>query len=126
MIEAMQTEIDPENMAQLESVVCPTSVTLSLIDGKWKIYILWHLGKNGIMRFSDLRRALPEISHKVLTSQLRELAENGLVHRQVIPDIPPKVEYSLTESGKTLVPLLVQMNRWARAHKLNLQNADSI
>ncbi|WNC17816.1 helix-turn-helix domain-containing protein [Brevibacillus brevis] len=111
-------------MAQLENVVCPTSVTLSLIDGKWKIYILWHLGKNGIMRFSDLRRTLPQISHKVLTSQLRELAEDKLVHREVIPDIPPKVEYSLTETGKTLVPLLIQMNKWARAHKLNLQNAE--
>jgi len=91
-------------------------LTLSLIEGKWKVLILWQLGMNGTLRFNELQRAVPTISHKVLTSQLRELTDDGLVHREVIPAIPPKVEYSLTEPGKTILPLLLSMNEWASSH----------
>ncbi|MDR3560027.1 MAG: helix-turn-helix domain-containing protein, partial [Negativicutes bacterium] len=82
---------------------CSMELTLDLIGGKWKALILWYLGEN-TLRFSELRRSLPRITQKMLTQQLRELEESGLVNRVIYTQIPPKVEYSLTESGKSLLP----------------------
>ena len=93
---------------------CETEATLDLISGKWKIFILWHLGTGGTHRFSELQRAIPKISHKMLMSQLRELIDDELVQREVFPEIPPKVEYSMTEIGKTLLPLILMMNKWGK------------
>lgn len=90
---------------------CPMELTMDVIGGKWKALILWHLGEN-TLRFSQLRKALPKITQKMLTNQLRELEEDGLVHRLVYAQVPPKVEYSLTDDGKTLLPLLTTMYQW--------------
>jgi len=86
-------------------------LTLDLIGGKWKALIVWHLGEN-TLRFSDLKRTMPGITQKMLTQQLRELERDGLVHRFVYAEVPPKVEYSLTEAGKTLLPFLTSLYQW--------------
>jgi len=93
---------------------CEKELTLSIISGKWKVVILWHLGVEGTHRFSQLQKLFPKISHKILTNQLRELLEDGIVHREVIPDIPPKVEYSMTELGMTLLPIVEMMYEWGK------------
>lgn len=93
---------------------CEKELTLSIISGKWKIVILWHLGVEGPHRFSDLQRLFPKISHKILTNQLRELMEDGIVHREVYPEVPPKVEYSMTELGMTLLPIVEMMYEWGK------------
>ncbi|MFJ7990836.1 winged helix-turn-helix transcriptional regulator [Peribacillus frigoritolerans] len=93
---------------------CEKELTLSIFSGKWKIVILWHLGVEGPHRFSELQRLFPKISHKILTNQLRELMEDGIVHREVYPEIPPKVEYSMTELGMTLLPIVEMMYEWGK------------
>lgn len=93
---------------------CEKELTLSIISGKWKIVILWYLGEEGVLRFSDLQRLFPKISHKMLTNQLRELMEDGVVSREVYPVVPPRVEYSLTDLGKTLLPIIRMMYEWGK------------
>lgn len=103
---------------------CEKELTLSIISGKWKVVILWHLGVEGPHRFSELQRLFSGISHKVLTNQLRELTEDGIIHREVIPEIPPKVEYSMTELGMTLLPIVEMMYEWGkkRIHQIKQKN----
>ena len=94
-----------------ETETCPMSTTLELIGGKYKSLILWHLSA-GKLRFSELRQRVSSATPKMLTQQLRELEKNQLVHREVYPVIPPKVEYSLTETGRSLMPVLVAIRDW--------------
>ena len=94
---------------------CPVEATLGLIGGKYKTLILWHLAETK-MRFSQLQRAIPKATPKILTQQLRELETEGLIHREVFPVIPPKVEYSLTSLGKSLMPVLVSMRDWGASY----------
>lgn len=91
--------------------LCPVAATLELIGGKYKALILWHLS-GGTLRFSELRRLIGSATAKMLTQQLRELEEQALIHREVYPVIPPKVEYSLTPLGRSLMPILVAMRDW--------------
>ena len=90
---------------------CPIEATLSLIGGKYKAIILWHL-LNHTMRYSELHKKLPNATDKMLTQQLRELEKDGLITRTVYPVVPPKTEYSLTDFGKSLVPILNAMCDW--------------
>ena len=90
---------------------CPAEVTLAVIGGRWKVLILYQLFQ-GVMRFSELRRAVPGITQKMLTQQLRELERDGVVRRTVYPQVPPRVEYSLTPRGETLKPVVNAMCRW--------------
>jgi DNA-binding HxlR family transcriptional regulator len=94
---------------------CGIDVTLAVVGGKWKASILWHLAQE-TMRFSDLQRQFSDTTRKMLTQQLRELEADGLVHRKVYPQVPPKVEYSLTEKGKSIFPILEQMCEWGRRY----------
>lgn len=94
---------------------CGIDVTLAVVGGKWKASILWHLALQ-TMRFSDLQRQFAGTTRKMLTQQLRELEADGLVHREVYPQVPPKVEYSLTEKGKSIFPILDMMCDWARQY----------
>jgi DNA-binding HxlR family transcriptional regulator len=94
---------------------CPVEATLDVIGGKWKAVILFHLVL-GPKRFSDLRRLLPAITQRMLTLQLRELEDDGIVHREIYKQIPPKVEYSLTDFGKTLEPILLAMLNWGEQY----------
>ena len=90
---------------------CPVEATLDLIGGKYKALILWHLSE-GKLRFSELRKAITNATPKMLTQQLRELESQALIHREVFAVVPPKVEYSLTELGRSLLPILVAMRDW--------------
>lgn len=90
---------------------CPVEATLDLIGGKYKALILWHLS-SGTLRFSQLRDRITKATPKMLTQQLRELETQKLIHREVYPVIPPRVEYSLTETGRSLLPILVAMRDW--------------
>ena len=100
---------------------CPVEATLDLIGGKYKALILWHLS-SGKLRFSELKKVIKNATPKMLTQQLRELEAQALIHREVFPVIPPKVEYSLTELGQSLMPILVAMRDWGsgylRTHSL--------
>ena len=89
--------------------VCPMALSHQMLSGKWKILILWFLA-DGTLRFSDIRRRLPGVTQKMITQQLRGLEEDRLITRRVYPEVPPRVEYSLTELGRRLVPLLEQMH----------------
>lgn len=101
---------------------CPVTATLDVIGGKWKPIILWLL-KGQTRRFSELKRNLPGITQKMLTQQLRELEADGIIHREIYPQVPPKVEYSLTSKGETLTPVLDQMAAWGRLHVEELRAA---
>ena len=90
---------------------CPVEATMDVIGGKWKIIIIHHLIPE-TRRFSELRRLIPQITQRMLTSQLRELEKHGVVHREIYPQVPPKVEYSLTELGKSLESILWVMHDW--------------
>ena len=90
---------------------CPVEATLDLIGGKYKALILWHLS-DGKLRFNQLRQRVSKATPKMLTQQLRELEAQELIHREVYPVIPPKVEYSLTATGRSLMPILVAMRDW--------------
>ena len=94
---------------------CPVEATLDLIGGKYKALILWHLSEK-ILRFSELRSRIPKATPKMLTQQLRELEAQDLIHREVFPVIPPRVEYSLTELGRSLMPILVAMRDWGSGY----------
>ena len=91
---------------------CSLMLTHDLIGGKWKLRVLWYIIKN-TNRFSQLEKSLPEISQKVLSSQLRELEKSGLILRTVYPDIPPRVEYTLTEQGEKLKPIILDLCAWS-------------
>lgn len=91
--------------------VCPVEVCLSFISDKWVVLILRDL-LTGTKRFSGLKKSLNPITQKMLTQQLRKMEENGIIHREVYPVIPPKVEYSLTELGKSLEPIIMTMREW--------------
>jgi len=93
---------------------CPVQKVLEKVGGKWKLLIIFNLKQSEILRFSELRRAIPGISEKVLTAQLRDLESDGFINRKVYPQVPPKVEYSLTEKGLSLYPVLDSLALWAQ------------
>ncbi len=96
---------------------CTMELTLAIIGGKWKLILLWYLSKQGTMRFGQLRKDMPTITQKMLTRQLRELESDGLVHREVYPQVPPKVEYSLTPLGKSIIPIVEQLCEWGKSYE---------
>ena len=91
---------------------CPFELTIELIGGKWKGLILWHLHDKEVLRNGEMLRLMPQITQKMLTQQLREMESNGLVNRVVYEQVPPKVEYSLTQHGNALRPILEMMIEW--------------
>lgn len=95
---------------------CPIEVTLDVIGGKWKGMVLYCLLK-GTARFNELRRLIPKATQRVLTTQLRELEQDGVISRKVYPEVPPRVEYSLTEFGLSLKPILELMGEWGEEYR---------
>ncbi|MGN7383616.1 winged helix-turn-helix transcriptional regulator [Paenibacillus sp. SAFN-117] len=110
---------------KLKEINCDKELTLAVIGGKWKLIILWHLGLEGTKRFGELKKLIPNITQKMLTNQLRELEEDQLVIRRVYPEVPPRVEYSLTEYGESLMPVLRMMYDWGRSYRRNVIRKDS-
>lgn len=94
---------------------CSVEATLSVLDGKWKGVILYHLLER-TLRFNEIRRLLPSITQRMLTQQLRGLEEDGLITRKIYAQIPPKVEYSLSEYGRTLEPIILAMQQWGQEY----------
>ena len=90
---------------------CPVEVALNVIGGKWKGVILYKL-QDGTLRFSELKRLMPRVTQRMLTLQLRSLEEDGLVSRTIYPEVPPRVEYALTELGQTLTPVIDHLMEW--------------
>ena len=105
-----------ETSAKKELPACPVETTLTLIGDKWKVLILRDL-MPGTKRFGELKKSVGNVSQKVLTAQLRTMEESGLVNRKVYAEAPPRVEYSLTELGKSLKPILDSMRAWGEAYK---------
>ena len=104
-----------------ELPACPVETTLTLIGDKWKVLILRDL-MPGTKRFGELKKSIGSVSQKVLTAQLRDMEDNGLVHREVYAEVPPRVEYSLTELGRSLKPILDSMWSWGEGYKKQLSN----
>jgi DNA-binding HxlR family transcriptional regulator len=96
---------------------CYFELALQVIGGKWKQIILFHLAQEPCLRFGELKRFIPEVSERMLTRQLRELEADGLVHREVYREVPPRVEYSLTEHGCGLLPVLLKIREWGIEHE---------
>jgi DNA-binding HxlR family transcriptional regulator len=95
---------------------CPVEATISQIGGKYKAIILYHLLDDGVLRFHELQHHLPQATPKMLSQQLRELEASGLLIRKVYPVVPPKTEYSLTERGKSLAPVITAICAWGRTY----------
>jgi DNA-binding HxlR family transcriptional regulator len=104
-----------------ELPACPVETTLSVIRSKWQVLILRDLMANGTMRFKELQRSIGKVSQKVLTDNLRAMEDYGIVHREVFAEVPPRVEYSLTEVGKKLQPVLDAMWAWGEGYKERLR-----
>ncbi|MEU4969196.1 winged helix-turn-helix transcriptional regulator [Streptomyces smyrnaeus] len=100
------------NAARRGPYFCGIDAAMDVVAGKWKSLILWELHHHGTRRFAELRRGLPGVSEKMLIQHLREMEEDGLVHREVYREVPPKVEYSLTEHGVSLNAALASLGEW--------------
>jgi DNA-binding HxlR family transcriptional regulator len=104
---------------------CPVKLTAEVIGGKWKPLILFYLEEN-TLRFSELQRLIPVSTKKMLSKHLRELERDGIVHRNVFAEVPPRVEYSLTKHGQTLRPILVLMSNWGKKHRARRATAKAL
>jgi len=103
-----------------DPLFCPTETALGIIGGKWKGMILWCISRK-TMRFNELHRAVPDISQRMLTKQLRELEEHDIIIREVFAQVPPRVEYRLSAHGETLKPILDALEDWSRDYILKTQ-----
>ena len=102
--------------AKKKAYSCSVEVTIGVIGGKWKSVILYHLIASRVIRFGELHRLLPKATAQMLTAQLRELEADGVIHRKVYPQVPPKVEYSLTPFGESLAPIIRAMANWGASY----------
>ncbi len=96
--------------------ICPVRNVIARFGNKWALLVILILSENKVLRFSELKKMIPDVSSRMLSSTLRTLEADGLVSRKVYPEVPPKVEYSLTETGLSLVPFIVQLTEWAQKH----------
>ena len=111
MLNILMKQKMPACCTAITEIRCPVETAIRLIGGKYKALILWKL-VDKTLRFSELQKEVPHATPKMLTQQLRELEDNGLIHRKVYPVVPPKVEYSLTPLGKSIKPVLISMYAW--------------
>lgn len=95
---------------------CSVEATMAVFGGKYKAIIIWHLNRAGVMRYNEIQKAIPQATAKMLSQQLKELENDGIVKRKLYPVVPPKTEYSLTEVGKTLVPIIDEMCLWGNEY----------
>ncbi len=102
---------------------CPIAPTASVIFGRWTTEVLWALLHNGTLRFSDLKRHIPEVTPKVLAQRLRQLERDGLITRTYFREVPPRVEYAATELAISLVPIFADLERWSQQHSSDIEAA---
>jgi DNA-binding HxlR family transcriptional regulator len=119
----MKDSFDDLTQIGIENI-CPIRYAMSFIGQKWKIPLLWHLAEHSPLRYNELKRSIPGITNIMLTQSLRELEEHHLVERKQYDSVPPMVEYSLTERGKTLLPTLYALDAWGR-EQLELDFAEA-
>ncbi len=105
-----------------QDIRCPVEFTRDKIAGKWKLVILWHIYDKEVIRYGELKKSVHGITHKMLSNKLKELVEDGIVHKELYHQVPPKTEYSLTDKGKSIVPILDFMYSWGKEH---MGNSDS-
>ena len=105
---------------------CPLAPALAVFAGQWKPEILWHLGTGGAKRFGEIRRLIPAVSPKMLTQQLKQLERDGLVTRTQYQEIPPRVEYAVTDLYRTLVPVLTVIHKWGEAQMRKINKARTV
>lgn len=105
---------------------CVVEGALSLIGGKWKGVVLYHLLEETVLRFNEMRRRLPNVTQRMLTTQLRELEADGFIERKVYPEVPPKVEYRLTKHGQSLEPVIRALKAWGDEHMKRVANSDPV
>lgn len=105
-----------QKKTQEEYLHCPFHLAMSVLEGKWKFAILYVLSTQGTLRFKELERAIPEISTRMLTKDLKHLEEKGVVHRKAYATVPPKVEYSLTDIGHSIAPVISSITKWGEAY----------
>ena len=112
--------------ARLGPYICGIDAAMDVVSGKWKGLILWELDEHGVRRFAELRRGLPGVSEKMLTQHLREMEQDGLVVRTVYAEVPPRVEYSLTDDGRALNAALAPLGQWgsSRIRRQQIQMVD--
>lgn len=96
--------------------ICPVRNVIARFGNKWALLVILILSENEVLRFNELRKLIPDVSSRVLSGTLRTLEADGLVNRKIYPEVPPKVEYSLTETGSSLVPFITQLTDWAQKH----------
>ncbi|MBS4534632.1 helix-turn-helix transcriptional regulator [Clostridium sp. D2Q-14] len=111
------------NKVSCNNYRCEIEVTLEILSGKWKALIIWNLNLHKSIRYNELRRLIPEITQKMLSQQLKDLEQNGLVNRIVYNEVPPRVEYSLTEIGEELIPILELMDKWGKLFVDNFKHS---
>lgn len=99
-----------------DNIHCPAAYTLSILGGKWHVPILWTLKHNHVMRYNELRREIEGITNIMLTQTLKDLEQLGLIHREQFNEVPPRVEYSLTEDGGSLLDSVAELAKWGRKH----------
>lgn len=95
---------------------CPMEFAMTQISGKWKLVILWHIYEKEVIRYGELRRSVSKITDKMLSNQLKELVSDKIIHKEIYQEIPLKVEYSLTEYGKSLIPIMEMLFKWGQEH----------
>lgn len=105
-----------ESQTYNSRITCPVEYTKNRIAGKWKLVILWHIYDKKVIRYGELKKWVHNITHKMLSKELKELVGYGLVHKELYHQVPPKTEYSLTEKGKSLIPILDLMFEWGTKH----------
>jgi DNA-binding HxlR family transcriptional regulator len=110
----IQLRAEIERKFKNHEFTCEKELTMSIISGKYKVVIIWHLGNEGPLRFGELFKLFTGISNRVLTKQLRDLEQDGIISRSIYPVVPPKVEYYLTDLGKTLLPIVNDIYRWGK------------
>ncbi len=122
-----KVSISPEGIPYTpETAAADLEKTLKMLEGRWKLLILFQLFDGGIRRFSELERAIPAVTQKMLAQQLRQLEKDGIIARKVYPEIPPKVEYSLTKWGQSLCPALDALLKWASTRPNSQQRPDAV
>lgn len=103
-----------ENKVSCSNYRCEIEITLEIIGGKWKSLLIWNLHLHKVIRFNEFRRLIPSITQKMLTQQLKELEKHNIIGRKVYPQVPPVVEYTLTEDGLKLIPIMEAMDKWGK------------